>query len=127
VPISKVVAETPELNQGDTTENPSPAPNDNKTNVNAQEAIAPARTAAQEIPATDGSTISSITTSFATPTGRITCSIKSSQRFEFDAGEMVEREEGSLQETDSAAGTAIALGRSPSARIRAHAHTQVEE
>src|SRR3981189_2948414 len=46
---------------------------------------------------------------------------------EFDVGEMVEREEGSLQETDSAAGTAIALGRSPSARIRAHAHTQVEE
>src|SRR5258708_1400177 len=78
VPISKPVAETPELAQGETTENPRPAPNANKTNVNAQEATAPATTAAHETPALDGSSTSSTTSpnSSMTPAGRITCSIK---------------------------------------------------
>src|SRR5438067_5052496 len=70
LPISKVVAETPKLDHGDTTENPSPAPSDSKTSVNAQDAIAPATTAAQEIPAKGGSTTSS-----TAPAGCIACSI----------------------------------------------------
>src|SRR6478736_9047033 len=56
VPILKVVADTPELPQGDTTEKPMPAPKDRSTSVSARDATAPAKTAAQETPATDGST-----------------------------------------------------------------------
>lgn len=61
VPILNVVAETPELPQGDTTENPIPAPKDSSTKVSAKEATAPARTAAQDTPGTDGSTNSPCT------------------------------------------------------------------
>src|ERR1700709_484103 len=56
LPILNVVAETPELPQGETTENPMPAPNDKSTSVRASEATAPAKTAAQDTPGTDGST-----------------------------------------------------------------------
>src|ERR1700686_513101 len=58
VPILKVVAETPEFPHGETTANPMPAPNERSTSVNAREATAPARTAAQDTPGTDGSTTS---------------------------------------------------------------------
>jgi hypothetical protein len=40
-----VVAETPELDHGETTENPTPMPNAKRTNVMAREAVAPAKTA----------------------------------------------------------------------------------
>lgn len=43
---------------GVTTESPSPTPNASSTNVNAQETMAPAITAAHETPATDGSPVS---------------------------------------------------------------------
>jgi hypothetical protein len=56
VPILNVVADTPELPQGDTTAKPIPAPNDRRTKVIASEAAAPANTAAQETPDLDGST-----------------------------------------------------------------------
>src|SRR3954464_2390077 len=79
VPISNVVAETPEWAQGDTTASPKPAPSDNKTRVSAREAIAPAATAAHETPAIAGSKTSSVT-----PTGRIVCSIVFSRRVDFD-------------------------------------------
>jgi hypothetical protein len=74
VPILKVVAETPELPQGETTENPMPAPKDKSTSVSAREATAPAKTAAQDIPGTDGSTKS--TCAFC----RKACSIEFSQQ-----------------------------------------------
>ena len=67
---AKLVADTPELFHGDTTENPRPAPSDSKTNVSAQAATAPATTAAQETPGIEDSAASS-----TTPTGCITCSI----------------------------------------------------
>src|ERR1700676_1716456 len=102
VPISKPVAETPELAQGETTENPRPAPNANKTNVNAQEATAPATTAAHETPALDGSSTSSTTTvstspnSSITPAGRITCSIKNTPNIlNSIVGKMLQCEESS--------------------------------
>src|SRR4051794_32125858 len=56
VPILNVVADTPAFPQGETAESPSPVASDSSTSVKAQEAIAPARTAAQETPETDGST-----------------------------------------------------------------------
>ena len=56
VPILNVIVETPELPQGETTENPMPAPNDKRTSVRARDATAPAKTAAQDTPGTDGST-----------------------------------------------------------------------
>jgi hypothetical protein len=59
VPISNVVDDIPELPQGETTENPRPAPNDKRTSVSASDATAPAPTAAQETPGKDGSTTSS--------------------------------------------------------------------
>jgi hypothetical protein len=43
--MPKVVEETPELGQGETTENPSPTPNANSTSVRAAEATPPARMA----------------------------------------------------------------------------------
>jgi hypothetical protein len=58
VPILNVVAETPELPQGETTAKPIPAPNDRRTKVNASEAAAPANTASQETPDIAGSTAS---------------------------------------------------------------------
>src|SRR5579864_312251 len=70
VPISKLVAETPELDHGDTTENPTPTPNDSITRVNAQDVTAPAKTAAHDTPATTGSSISPIV-----PTRLIACSM----------------------------------------------------
>src|ERR1700722_2947646 len=73
VPILNVVAETPELPQGETTENPMPAPNDKSTSVRARDATAPAKTAAQDTPGTDGSTKST----WACPK---LCSIQSSQQ-----------------------------------------------
>src|ERR1700733_14444281 len=73
VPILNVVAETPELPQGETTENPMPAPNDKSTSVRARDATAPAKTAAQDTPGTDGSTKS--TCAFCLKL----CSIRSSQ------------------------------------------------
>ena len=74
VPILNVVAETPELPQGETTENPIPAPKDRSTSVRAKDATAPANTAAQETPGTDGSTNS--------PCAFVDklCSIRSSQQ-----------------------------------------------
>src|ERR1700689_1521660 len=74
VPILNVVAETPELPQGETTENPMPAPKDKSTRVSAKDATAPAKTAAHDTPATDGSTKSSC--AFC----RSACSIDSSQQ-----------------------------------------------
>src|ERR1700680_3017708 len=74
VPILNVVAETPELPQGDTTENPMPAPKDRSTSVRARDATAPAKTAAQDTPGTDGSTKS------ACAFCRKACSIESSQQ-----------------------------------------------
>src|SRR3981081_2691029 len=74
VPILNVVAETPELPQGDTTENPMPAPKDRSTSVRASDATAPAKTAAQDTPGTDGSMIS------ACVACRIACSIFCSQQ-----------------------------------------------
>src|SRR5579859_4091185 len=59
VPTLKVVAETPEFPQGETTENPMPMPKDKSTSVSAREATAPASTAAQDTPGIDGSTKSS--------------------------------------------------------------------
>src|ERR1700712_214214 len=55
VPILNVVAETPEPAQGETTESPRPVPNASSSSVNARLTTAPAATAAQETPATDGS------------------------------------------------------------------------
>jgi hypothetical protein len=55
VPILKVVAETPEFPHGETTANPIPTPNDRSTSVKARDATAPAKTAAQDTPGTDGS------------------------------------------------------------------------
>jgi hypothetical protein len=55
VPILNVVAETPEFPHGETTVNPIPAPNESSTSVKARDATAPARTAAQDTPGTDGS------------------------------------------------------------------------
>src|SRR5947199_7607898 len=46
--ILNVVADTPELGQGDTVENPMPAPNARSTNVKAAAVTPPAMTAAQE-------------------------------------------------------------------------------
>src|SRR3984885_10674731 len=74
VPILNVVAETPELPQGETTENPMPAPNDKSTSVRARDATAPAKTAAHDTPGTDGSTTS--TRAFCPKL----CSIQSSQQ-----------------------------------------------
>src|SRR5882757_6638727 len=56
VPILNVVADTPAFPHGETADSPRPVPSDRSTSVKAQEAIAPARTAAQETPETDGST-----------------------------------------------------------------------
>ena len=56
VPILNVVAETPELPHGETTENPMPTPKDKSTSVSARDATAPAKTAAQDTPGTEGST-----------------------------------------------------------------------
>src|ERR1700712_1198801 len=70
VPILKVVADTPEFPQGETTENPMPAPNDRSTSVNARDATAPAKTADQDTPGTDGSIKSTC------PFCRIACSMK---------------------------------------------------
>src|SRR4051812_25500193 len=56
VPILKVVADTPAFPHGETAESPSPVASASSTSVRAQEATAPARTAAQETPETDGST-----------------------------------------------------------------------
>src|SRR4030081_1064795 len=95
VPISKVVAETPEWAQGDTTANPMPAPSDNNTSVNAREATAPAATAAHETPAIAGSITSS-----ATPIGRIVCSMVFSRPFDFDNGQMLELPQSSVEELD---------------------------
>jgi hypothetical protein len=57
VPILNVVADTPAPDHGETTDNPSPTPNASNTRVNAQETMAPAATAAQDTPATDGSSV----------------------------------------------------------------------
>src|SRR5437588_11019410 len=46
--ILKVVADTPELGQGDTAENPMPAPKATNTRVSAAAVTPPAITAAQE-------------------------------------------------------------------------------
>src|ERR1700726_4215142 len=73
VPILKLVVETPELPHGEITENPMPAPNDKSTSVRARDATAPAKTAAQDTPGTDGSTKSTC----ACPK---LCSIQSSQQ-----------------------------------------------
>src|ERR1700733_8890204 len=56
VPILNVVADTPALPHGETADSPRPVPSDSSTSVKAHEATAPARTAAQETPETDGST-----------------------------------------------------------------------
>src|SRR3984957_18619978 len=80
VPILNVVAETPELPQGETTENPMPAPNDKSTSVNARDATAPAKTAAQDTPGTDGSTKS------VCAVCRKACSIYSSQQPDWPTG-----------------------------------------
>src|SRR3984893_19388362 len=74
VPNLKVVAETPEVPHGETTAKPMPAPNESSTSVKARDATAPARTAAQDTPGTEGSTNS------ACAACRKTCSIYSSQR-----------------------------------------------
>src|SRR5260221_13975165 len=102
VPISKLVAETPELANGETTEKPRPAPNDNNTSVNAQEATAPARTAAHETPAFEGSSASSTITASTSPissitlAGRIACSIKNTPNIlNSMSGKMLECEESS--------------------------------
>ena len=58
MPILKVVAETPEPAQGDTTDNPSPVPKASRTSVSAQLTTAPAATAGHDTPATEGSPIS---------------------------------------------------------------------
>src|ERR1700740_998913 len=50
VPISNVDEETPRPPQGETTAKPIPAPKDKRSRVNAQEAAAPAITAAQLTP-----------------------------------------------------------------------------
>src|ERR1700748_311596 len=59
VPISKVVDETPDRPQGDTTENPIPTPKEISNSVSAHDAAAPARTAPQDTPDPEGSTNSS--------------------------------------------------------------------
>jgi hypothetical protein len=41
VPTLNVVAETPEFPHGETTDNPSPVPNESRTKVSAPEAIPP--------------------------------------------------------------------------------------
>src|ERR1700730_15094575 len=74
VPNLKVVAETPEVPHGETTAKPMPAPNESSTSVKARDATAPARTAAQDTPGTEGSTNSA-----CAACGK-TCSIYSSQR-----------------------------------------------
>lgn len=48
VPISKVFVDTPEFPHADTTANPRPVPNDSRTKVRANEATAPASTAARK-------------------------------------------------------------------------------
>src|SRR6201999_2927488 len=58
VPILKVVAETPELPQGETTAKPMPTPKEIRTRVIDKDAAAPASTAAQDTPATDSSVAS---------------------------------------------------------------------
>ena len=50
VPVSNVDEETPRPPQGETTAKPIPAPKDKRSRVNAQEAAAPAITAAQLTP-----------------------------------------------------------------------------
>src|SRR5690242_8589366 len=55
VPISNVDEETPRPPHGETTAKPIPAPNDRRSRVNAQEAAAPAITAAQLTPEVVGS------------------------------------------------------------------------
>jgi hypothetical protein len=55
VPISNVDEETPRPPQGETTAKPIPAPKDRRRRVNAQEAAAPAITAAQLTPEVVGS------------------------------------------------------------------------
>src|ERR1700752_1236281 len=55
VPISNVDEETPRPPQGETTAKPIPAPKDKRSRVNAQEAAAPAITAAQLTPEVVGS------------------------------------------------------------------------
>src|ERR1700739_1748986 len=62
VPISKVDEETPRPPQGETTAKPIPAPKDRRRRVNAQEAAAPAITAAQLTPEVVGSIGSAETT-----------------------------------------------------------------
>jgi hypothetical protein len=57
VPILKVVAETPEVSQGETTLNPSPVPNARTTKVTARDATEPTNIAPQEAPETDGSSM----------------------------------------------------------------------
>src|ERR1700684_2826830 len=74
VPILNIVAETPELPQGETTENPIPAPKDRSTSVRARDATAPANTAAQDTPATGGSIKSAGASCLKL------CSIRSSQQ-----------------------------------------------
>src|ERR1700733_10210674 len=89
VPILNVVAETPELAEGETTENPMPAQNDKSTSVRARDATAPANTAAHDTPGTDGSTKS--TCAFCLKP----CSIRSSQRSEMAAQKMSPRNKSS--------------------------------
>src|ERR1700704_1617428 len=85
VPILNVVAATPELPQGEVTENPMPAPNERRTSVNARDVTAPARTAAQDTLGTDGSTMSACTAC------RIACSIFFSQQPRLAAQKMLKR------------------------------------
>jgi hypothetical protein len=66
VPTLKVVADTPEFDQGETADSPMPAPKATKARVKAAAATAPAATAAHETAdAVDSSSVAD-----ATPTTR---------------------------------------------------------
>src|SRR6185437_14604996 len=55
MPISKVEEDAPRPPQGDTTAKPTPVPNESRRRVSAQDATAPASTAAQLTPERVGS------------------------------------------------------------------------